>query len=131
MTEWTPGGRSARQALLARLERGEAIGATAESAAVMRAALRDVAALAARWRAGINDVGPAAAAEVCDAICGELAGQHPGQPAVPGYEPGEEGDYNPIARDHRDPPPQRGHWQILPPPEEDQPWRSGGEVPGG
>ena len=122
MTEWTPGGRSARQALLGALERGEAIGATAESAAVMRAALRDVWALAQRWRAGCSDVGPAAAAEVCDAICGELE---------PGYEPGEEGDYNPIARDHRDLPPQRGHWQILGLAEEDAPWRSGGEVPGG
>lgn len=32
---------------------------------------------------------------------------------VPDYEPGAEGDFNPIARDHRGPPPQRGHWQIL------------------
>jgi len=38
----------------------------------MLGALRDVWALAERWKAGISDVGPAAAAEVMDAIRGEI-----------------------------------------------------------
>ena len=39
---------------------------------VLLAALRGVQKLARRWQAGINDTGPAAAAEVMDAIRGDL-----------------------------------------------------------
>jgi hypothetical protein len=76
-----PGGQFARQALAGALERGEAIGTSPVVVVAMREALRDIAALAARWRAGASDVGPAAAAEVYDAIRGELAQQQPAQAA--------------------------------------------------
>ena len=78
--------QDARQALAAALERGGAIGTDHEAAVAMRAALLDVAALAARWRAGINDVGPAAAAEVYDAISGEIAQQQAAQAAAAAQE---------------------------------------------
>jgi len=42
----------------------------------MLGALRDVWKLAERWKAGISDVGPAAAAEVMDAIRGEIEPWH-------------------------------------------------------
>jgi hypothetical protein len=59
---------AARRDLAAELEGGLPSRSERE---VMLAALRDVARLAGRWRLGINDVGPAAAAEVMDAIRGE------------------------------------------------------------
>ena len=60
----------------------------------MLAALRDIAKLAARWQAGISEVGPAAAAEVYDAIRGEATYPRwlgPG-PAPPWYPPEQCGE---------------------------------------
>jgi hypothetical protein len=59
---------AARRDLAAELAQGLPCRADRET---MLAALRDIARLAGRWRMGINDVGPAAAAEVMDAIRGE------------------------------------------------------------
>lgn len=80
MSGHVPGGQFARQALAGALERGEAIGTSPVVVVAMREALRDIAALAARWRAAPL-AGPAAAAEVYDAIRGELAQQQPAQAA--------------------------------------------------
>jgi hypothetical protein len=122
----------------------------------MRAALRDVWALAQRWRAGCSDVGPAAAAEVCDAICGDL---EPGWPRLreldqgrliqPGTctcgaaernrqrSPGGRNEIHAAGCPAAVPVVDRERWrsnlpqQPVQAAEEDQPWRGGGEVPGG
>jgi len=59
---------AARRDLAAELAQGLPCRSDRET---MLAALRDIARLAGRWRMGVNDVGPAAAAEVYDAIRGE------------------------------------------------------------
>lgn len=109
---------SARQALADALERGDEIAAGPGAMAVaMRDALRDVAALAARWRAGVSDVGPAAAAEVMDAISGDIprAMDAPGQVLEIRIDGGGGTTWQQPA-------------YVL---DEDAPWRGGGEVPYG
>ena len=137
--------RAERWALGQALSAGEPCRADRET---MLAALRDVAALAARWQGSMAEPGRAAAADVMEASAGtsvaramaqagrpaeamaEIPEEQPGQPADAGlhtYSQRLQGRV-PLARP-------LGEGTIQPDgseiPEEDQPWRSGGEVPGG